>query len=168
STADYDRPLSCGEVMRGFRTGFGGAQRRDGVTPDLTCRGKIIGGGLPCGGFVGREDMRDLADPSVDGFFHSSTFAGYPTAMAAGLATLDELQHDGTMMKLLTTSRRTMVEIGKKIREAHVPAQVLGCGSVFSILFTGAPIRNYEDTLTADDKSRRKLDFALLERGVFV
>jgi len=104
----------------------------------------------------------------VDGFFHSSTFAGYPTAMAAGLATLDELQHDGTMMKLLTTSRRTMVEIGKRIREAHVPAQVLGCGSVFSILFTEAPIRNYEDTLTADDKSRRKLDFALLERGVFV
>ena len=167
-TAEYDIPLIFDEVMSGFRTGFGGAQHRYGVTPDLTCLGKIIGGGLPCGAFLGREDILDLADPAVDGFFHSSTFAGYPTAMAAGLATLDELQHDGTMMKLLTTSRRTMVEIGKRIREAHVPAQVLGCGSVFSILFTEAPIRNYEDTLTADDKSRRKLDFALLERGVFV
>ena len=104
----------------------------------------------------------------MEAFFHSSTFAGYPTAMAAGLATLDELQRDGTMMKLLTTSRHAMVELGKRIREAHVPAQVLGCGSVFSILFTEAPIRTYADTLTADDKSRRKLDFALLERGVFV
>src|SRR2546421_216495 len=137
-------------------------------TPDLTCLGKIIGGGLPCGAFLGREDILDLADPSVDGFFHSSTFAGYPTAMAAGLATLDELQRDGTMAQLLTTSYHTMVEIGKRIREAHVPAQVLGCGSVFSILFSEASIRNYQDTLTADDKSRRKLDFALLERGVFV
>ncbi len=167
-TAQYDIPLIFDEVMSGFRTGFGGAQHRYGVTPDLTCLGKIIGGGLPCGAFLGREDILDLADPSVEGFFHSSTFAGYPTAMAAGFATLDELQRDGTMAQLLTTSYHTMVEIGKRIREAHVPAQVLGCGSVFSILFTEAPIRNYGDTLTADDKSRRKLDFALLERGVFV
>src|SRR6266550_3472752 len=62
-TAEYDIPLIFDEVMSGFRTGFGGAQHRYGVTPDLTCLGKIIGGGLPCGAFLGREDILDLADP---------------------------------------------------------------------------------------------------------
>ena len=167
-TTKYDIPLIFDEVMSGFRTSFGGAQHTYGVTPDLTCLGKVIGGGLPCGAFLGREDILDLADPSADRFFHSSTFAGYPTAMAAGLATLDELRRDGVMSKLLTTSGRTMSEIEETIRDSHVSAQVLGCGSVFSVLFTAAPIRNYLDTLAADQESRRKLDFTLLERGVFV
>jgi glutamate-1-semialdehyde 2,1-aminomutase len=167
-TATHDIPLIFDEVMSGFRTGFGGAQHTYGVTPDLTCLGKIIGGGLPCGAFLGREDILDLADPSADQFFHSSTFAGYPTAMAAGLATLNELKRDGTMARLLATSQRTTGEIGKRIREAHLPAQVLGCGSVFSVLFTEAPVRNYLDTLAANPGARRNLDSALLARGIFV
>ena len=167
-TTEHDIPLIFDEVMSGFRTGLGGAQHTYRVTPDLTCLGKVIGGGLPCGAFLGREDILDLADPSADRFFHSSTFAGYPTAMAAGLATLEELRRDGVMAKLLATSRHTMLEIEKRIREAQIMAKVLGCGSVFSILFTEAPIRNYRDTLEANQESRRKLDFALLERGVFV
>jgi len=167
-TARHDIPLIFDEVMSGFRTGFGGAQHRYGVTPDLTCLGKIIGGGLPCGAFLGREDILDLANPSADQFFHSSTFAGYPTAMAAGLATLNELKRNATMARLLATSQRTTGEIGKRIQEAHLPAQVLGCGSVFSVLFTEGPVRNYMDSLAANPGARRKLDSALLGRGIFV
>ena len=167
-TAKHDIPLIFDEVMSGFRTGFGGAQHTYGVTPDLTCLGKIIGGGLPCGAFLGREDLLDIADPSLGEFFHSSTFAGYPIAMAAGLATLDELRRAGTMARLLATSRRAMQVIEESIRDARVSAQVLGCGSVFSVLFTKRPVKNYRDTLAADRGRRRKLDFALLERGIFV
>jgi glutamate-1-semialdehyde 2,1-aminomutase len=167
-TAEHDIPLIFDEVMSGFRTTFGGAQHTYGVTPDLSCLGKIIGGGLPCGAFLGREDILDIADPSSSKFFHSSTFAGYPMAMASGLATLDELRRDGVMSKLLATTGRVMSDIGETIREAGVPAQVLGCGSVFSILFTNHAIRNYRDTLGADGERRRKLDLALLERGIFV
>jgi glutamate-1-semialdehyde 2,1-aminomutase len=167
-TASYDIPLIFDEVMSGFRTSFGGAQHTFGVTPDITCLGKIIGGGLPCGAFLGRDDILDIADPSSSAFFHSSTFAGYPMAMAAGLATLDELQRGDTMANLLATSSRMMSDLEEAIRQERAPAQILGCGSVFSILFTKERIRNYRDTLAADSERRRRLDFGLLERGIFV
>src|SRR5205823_10942722 len=77
-TAEHDIPLIFDEVMSGFRVAFGGAQHAYRVTPDLSCLGKIIGGGLPCGAFLGRSDILDLADPASGDFFHSSTFAGYP------------------------------------------------------------------------------------------
>src|SRR3989442_109607 len=91
-TADHDIPLIFDEGMSGFRVAFGGAQHAYRVTPDLTCLGKIIGGGLPCRAFLGRPDILDLADPVCGDFFQSSTFAGYPIAMAAGMATLDQLE----------------------------------------------------------------------------
>src|SRR5437867_849712 len=88
-TVNHDIPLIFDEVMSGFRLAVGGAQHAYGVTPDLTCLGKVIGGGLPCGAFLGRSDILELADPRSGEFFHSGTFGGYPPAMAAGMATRD-------------------------------------------------------------------------------
>src|SRR5205814_1036963 len=104
-TARFDIPLIFDEVMSGFRVTYGGAQHAYGVVPDLVCLGKVIGGGLPCGAFLGPSEILELADPARDEFFHSSTFAGYPPAMAAGMATLDELEKPGTFEGLLETSR---------------------------------------------------------------
>ncbi|TLZ69680.1 MAG: aminotransferase class III-fold pyridoxal phosphate-dependent enzyme, partial [Methanobacteriota archaeon] len=151
-TARDDIPLIFDEVMSGFRVVFGGAQHAYGVTPDLTCLGKIIGGGLPCGAFLGRSDILDLADPRSNDFFHSSTFAGYPPAMAAGMATLDELEAPGTFDGLLAKSRNLAAGFERIVEQQHVRARVPQVGTVFSILFMDGGIRNYRDTLREDAK----------------
>jgi len=166
-TADHDIPLIFDEVMSGFRVAFGGAQHAYRVTPDLTCLGKIIGGGLPCGAFLGRSDILDLADPAGD-FFHSSTFAGYPIAMAAGMATLDELERPGVFDGLLRTTRTSTSGFERLLKDRRVTAVVPAVGTVFSILFTNRPPRNYRDTLGADGGKRSALDTSLLARGIFV
>jgi len=167
-TAQFDIPLIFDEVMSGFRVTFGGAQHAYGVTPDLTCLGKIIGGGLPCGAFLGRSEILDIADPASEDFFQSSTFAGYPMAMAAGLATLDELERPGVFDGLLETSRTVASGVARVFDGAGIPTQVPLVGTVFSILFTQRKPRNYRDTTGADIKKRTSLDMGLLDRGVFV
>src|SRR5207237_1440893 len=113
------------EVMSGFRVTYGGAQHAYGVVPDLVCLGKVIGGGLPCGAFLGRSEILELADPARDEFFHSSTFAGYPPAMAAGMATLDELEKPGTFEDLLETSRTVASGIRRVLSDHSAAVQVL-------------------------------------------
>jgi len=167
-TADHDVPLIFDEVMSGFRLAFGGAQHAYRVIPDLTCLGKIIGGGLPCGAFLGRSDILDLADPAKGDFFHSSTFAGYPMAMAAGMATLDELEKRGVIEALLKTARTLTSGFEKLVKDHDVPAVVPTVGTVFSILFTNRSPRNYRDTLGANEARRSALDTSLLARGIFV
>lgn len=167
-TSRLDIPLIFDEVMSGFRLGFGGAQHAFGVVPDLTCLGKIIGGGLPCGAFLGREDILGLADPAVDGFFHSSTFAGYPLSLAAGMATLDRLERPGVFDGLLETSQSLVSGIEGILAAGGTAAQAPRVGTVFSILFMDGTLRGYRDTLRADEEKRAALDTALLERGVFV
>ena len=167
-TARYDIPLIFDEVMSGFRIAFGGAQHVYGVVPDLTCLGKVIGGGLPCGAFLGRSDILDLADPSSDDVFHSSTFAGYPPAMAAGMATLDELERPQVFDGLLARARALDSGIERLLTVHRIPAQVPRVGTVFSILFTDQPVRTYRDTLAADAEKRNALDTGLLGRGIFV
>lgn len=167
-TARFDIPLIFDEVMSGFRVAFGGAQHAYNVVPDITCLGKIIGGGLPCGAFLGRSDILDLADPAGGEFFHSSTFAGYPPALAAGLATLDELERPNMFDRLLETSDHVASGIERRLGAAGLPAQVPRVGTVFSILFADRSPRNYRDSLSADVEKRHLLDTELLERGVFV
>jgi glutamate-1-semialdehyde 2,1-aminomutase len=167
-TSDHDIPLIFDEVMSGFRVAFGGAQHAYRVTPDLTCLGKIIGGGLPCGAFLGRSDILDLADPASGDFFHSSTFAGYPIAMAAGMATLDELERPGTFDRLLRTTQTLVSGFEHLLTDHRMPAVIPAVGTVFSILFTNRTPRNYRDTLAADETKRRVLDTSLLARGIFV
>ena len=167
-TARFDIPLIFDEVMSGFRVTYGGAQHAYGVVPDLLCLGKVIGGGLPCGAFLGRSDILELADPTKDEFFHSSTFAGYPPAMAAGMATLDELEKPGTFEGLLETSRKVASGIERRLSDEPAPVQVLRVGSVFSILFTDRKVRTTRDTLAADGGKRAALDAAVLDRGIFV
>jgi glutamate-1-semialdehyde 2,1-aminomutase len=167
-TAQFDIPLIFDEVMTGFRITFGGAQHAYGVTPDLTCLGKVIGGGLPCGAFLGRSDLLDIADPASEDFFHSSTFAGYPMAMAAGLATLQELERPGVFDGLLAKSRKIASGVSRALEDAGIPSQVPLVGTVFSVLFTDRRPKNYRDTMDADSEKRASFDRGLLDRGIFV
>src|SRR5437879_2130476 len=167
-TADHDIPLIFDEVMSGFRVAFGGAQHAYRVTPDLTCLGKIIGGGLPCGAFLGRSDILDLADPARGEFFHSSTFAGYPIAMAAGMATLDEIEQPRTLDRLLKTTRTLASGFERLLRDQGPPGVMPAACRASSILLPTQAPRNYRDTLAADKAKRRVVDTSLLARRLFV
>src|SRR5204862_347355 len=150
--------LQAGRIDALHRLRDRGDQQAYGVVPDLLCLGKVIGGGLACGAFLGRSDILELADPTKDEFFHSSTFAGYPPAMAAGMATLDELEKPGTFEGLLETSRTVSSGIQRVLSDHSAAVQVLQVGSVFSILFPDRKVRTYRDTLAADAGKRAALD----------
>src|SRR2546422_1016957 len=167
-TADHDIPLIFDEVMSRFRLAFGRAQHAYRVTPDLSCLGPIIRGGLPCRAFLGRSEILAPAYPARGRFFHSSTFAGYPMAMTGGMATLDELEKRGVFDALLQTTRTLTSGIERLLKDHDVPAVIPTVGTVFSILFTNRPPRNYRDTLGANEARRSVLDTSLLPRGIFV
>jgi glutamate-1-semialdehyde 2,1-aminomutase len=168
-TEELDIPLIFDEVMSGFRVAYGGAQHRYGVRPDLTTLGKVIGGGFPCGAVVGRDDILSLASPDTpDGVFHSSTYAGSPIVLAAGLATLRELGKEGVFQGLMDTTARLVGGLREVFADAGVPARVPEAGSTFSVFFTNGEIVDYQSTLDADPERRRRFDFGLLTRGVYV
>ncbi|TLZ73922.1 MAG: aminotransferase class III-fold pyridoxal phosphate-dependent enzyme [Methanobacteriota archaeon] len=163
-TARNDIPLIFDEVMSGFRVAFGGAQHAYGVTPDLTCLGKVIGGGLPCGAFLGRSDILELADPRSGEFFHSGTFAGYPPAMAAGMATLDELEAPGGFEGLLEKTQNLAAEFERIVEQRHVRARVPRVGTVFSLLERGIfvkPAKPFYLSTAHDDAAIRQTIEAL-------
>lgn len=140
-------------------------------TPDLTCLGKIIGGGLPVGAFGGRADIMDLLAP-LGPVYQAGTLSGNPLAMAAGISALRLLDDDGS-----GTSPYTRLDaLGRQLRDAVLAAcrtkglavQVPQCGSMFSIFFTDTPVRDYATALTGDAKLFGRFFHACLERGIFL
>jgi len=130
------------EVVTGFRLGWGGAQERYGITPDLTTFGKIIGGGLPIGALGGpRRIMRRLA-PEGD-VFHGGTFAGHPLSMAAGIATLNELKARSPYGPMERLAERLMAGLAREAERAGVPVRLNGLGSMFTLFFSSSAIHNF-------------------------
>lgn len=152
------------EVMTGFRVARGGMQEITGISPDLTAMGKVIGGGLPVGAFGGRADIMDRLAP--DGpVYQAGTLSGNPLAMAAGLAQLRELERSGAWSRLEELGAQ--LEAG--VRDAATSA---GCtfhraGSMFSLFFTGGPVRNLEDAKKSDTERFAKFFHYCLEKGVY-
>jgi glutamate-1-semialdehyde 2,1-aminomutase len=171
-TQDRDIPLIFDEVMSGFRVGIGGAQEYYGVKPDLIALGKVIGGGLPMGAFAGRQDIMELASPMEKdpsrSLFHSGTFNGNPLCIAAGTATLNALARPGAYERLNGRTEELKAGLREALETREILGQVVGLGSVFSLLFTDRPIRNYRDAATADTRKRQLFDLGLLTRGVYV
>ena len=154
------------EVMTGFRLARGGAQERFGVKPDLTCFGKIIGGGLPVGAFGGRRDIMELLAP-VGPVYQAGTLSGNPLAMAAGLAAL-ELLDDAVYARLETLGERFERGLLEAAQEAGVPAQVNRCGSMICLYFTREPVHSLAGALTSDRDRFARYFHGLLDRGVYV
>ena len=153
----------------GFRTGTGGLQGLYGIDPDLSCFGKIIGGGFPVGAFGGRADLMDRFDNSQPstGFFQSGTFSAHPVAMAAGMATLSELTPQA-IAHLNALGARLKDQLNALFAARAVAAQAVCTGSVFSIHFAGAPIANYRDLAAADQTLVQPLFLSLIEQGYFL
>jgi len=155
------------EVMTGFRLAKGGAQERFQITPDLSCFGKVIGGGLPVGAFGGRSEIMDLLAP-LGPVYQAGTLSGNPLAMAAGLAALEELSHGKAYSRLEQLG--SMLETGMQnaAKSAGIPVQFNRCGSMFCAYFTEGPVHNLTDAMKSDRERFKKYFHGMLENGVYL
>src|SRR4051812_39791223 len=137
------------EVMTGFRLAKGGAQQRFGITPDLSCFGKIIGGGLPVGAFGGRAEIMDCLAP-LGPVYQAGTLSGNPLAMAAGIAALEELQSGGVYARLDELANQFATGMRLAAKRAGIQVQFNSCASMFCAYFTERPVHNLEDAMHSD------------------
>jgi glutamate-1-semialdehyde 2,1-aminomutase len=154
------------EVMTGFRLSSGGAQVLYGIKPDLTCLGKIIGGGLPVGAYGGRADVMEHVAPTGP-VYQAGTLSGNPLAMAAGAVTLDLLQSSGTYKRLETLSARLHAGLLAARDEADVKVTVNRVGSMITLFFTPGPVFDYASAKTSDTSLFARFFHGLLARGVY-
>jgi glutamate-1-semialdehyde 2,1-aminomutase len=155
------------EVMTGFRLAPGGAQELFHITPDLSCFGKIIGGGLPVGAFGGRAEIMDCLAP-LGPVYQAGTLSGNPLAMAAGLAALQELQSGGVYCKLEESARQLESGVREAAKSAGIPVQINSCGSMFCCYFADAPIHNVADAMRSDRARFAKFFHGMLQQGVYL
>ena len=153
------------EVISGFRSGPGGAQQLFGIKPDLTCLGKIIGGGLPVGAYGGRADIMELLAPSGP-VYQAGTLSGNPLAMSAGLWSLEHLS-PGLYRHLAKLGARLATGLADAARSAGVPLQVNAFGSVLTPFFTTQSVVDYQSAAAADAGAYARFFRGLLERGVY-
>lgn len=166
-TQEYDALLIFDEVMTGFRVHLGGAQSLYGITPDITCLGKVIGGGLPVGAYGGRADIMQRVAPA-GAMYQAGTLSGNPLAMAAGLATLGLIREEGASQQLANTTEQLATGFLAAAEAAAIPAQGKHVGSMMSIFFTDQPIIDYESVKTSDIERFKRFFNGLLERGVYL
>ncbi|MBI2544692.1 MAG: glutamate-1-semialdehyde 2,1-aminomutase [Candidatus Rokubacteria bacterium] len=163
----YGALLIFDEVITGFRVAYGGAQSLYGVIPDLTCLGKIIGGGLPVGAYGGRRDLMEHVAP-LGGVYQAGTLSGNPLAVAAGLATLRALKDAGVYQRLETLGARLQAGLETASRAAGVPATVNRVGSMLTLFFTEGPVTDFASAKRSDTGRYAKFFHAMLARGVFL
>jgi glutamate-1-semialdehyde 2,1-aminomutase len=165
-TQAHEALLIFDEVMTGFRLAPGGAQERFGISPDLTCFGKIIGGGLPVGAFGGRTDIMDCLAP-LGPVYQAGTLSGNPIAMAAGIATLEELRDRA--YKALEVSGACLEEgLRDAAKSAGVPVRFNRCGSMFCAYFTTEPVWNLADAMKSDRACFAKFFHGMLKAGIYL
>jgi glutamate-1-semialdehyde 2,1-aminomutase len=155
------------EVITGFRVARGGAQELYGVKPDLTCLGKIIGGGLPVGAYGGRRDLMAQMAPSGP-IYQAGTLSGNPVAVAAGLATLKELAAPNTYISLEEKGDWLARELTKAARRQGVVVTINRVGSMLTLFFAGYPVRNLEEAKKADLGRFRQFFQGMLEERVYL
>ena len=163
----YGAILIFDEVMTGFRVGYGGAQSLFGVYPDLTCFGKIIGGGLPVGAYGGKLDLMSQMAPQGP-VYQAGTLSGNPVAMAAGIATLEQLQKDGFYKDLDDKADRLLAGLEQAAQNAGVPAQAKRAGSMLGFFFSGKEVKNFDDAKTCDLDKFTAFYNGLRQRGIYI
>lgn len=170
-TAELGIPLIFDEIVTGFRLGYAGGQGHYGVIPDICTLGKVIGGGYPLSAIAGRAELMahfDQAKVGADGFLPQiGTLSGNPVAATAGLATLAILRRPGAYETLFATGRRLMAALEAALREAGVPALILGEPIMFDALLTPrSRITEYRGTLDVDREATRRFNALLRARGI--
>jgi glutamate-1-semialdehyde 2,1-aminomutase len=155
------------EVMTGFRLALGGAQARFGINPDLSCFGKIIGGGLPVGAFGGRSDIMDRLAPTGP-VYQAGTLSGNPLAMAAGIAALEDLIAGDTYRKLEDLGSALEKGLKDAAASAEIPVQLNRIGSMFCANFTDQPVNNLADAMKSDRTRFARYFHGMLDEGIYL
>lgn len=155
------------EVMTGYRVGLGGAQKRYGVRPDLTCLGKIIGGGMPVGAYGGAAEV--MAHLSPEGpVYQAGTLSGNPLAMATGLATLEALHEPGAYPQLEASAQQLSEGLAEAAAKAGVEIFQTRVGSMLGLFFQEGPVTDYASASRSDTERYARFFHAMLDRGVYL
>jgi len=155
------------EVMTGFRLAWGGAQQRFGIAPDLSCFGKIIGGGLPVGAFGGRAEIMDCLAP-LGPVYQAGTLSGNPLAMAAGIAALEELANETAYPHLENLGAQLEAGMRAAACKHNVSVQFNRCGSMFCAYFTEQPVHRLEDAMRCDRARFARFFHGMLSEGIYL
>jgi glutamate-1-semialdehyde 2,1-aminomutase len=166
-TSQYGALLIFDEVITGFRVAYGGAQELYRVRPDLTCLGKIIGGGLPVGAYGGRRGVMEHVAP-LGGVYQAGTLSGNPLAVAAGLATLRALEDRKAYARLETLGARLEEGLRAAAGKAGLPLTVNRVGSMLTAFFCDGPVGDYAGAKAADTARYARFYQAMLDRGVYL
>lgn len=166
-TSHHGALLIFDEVISGFRVSPGGAQELFGVSPDLTCLGKIIGGGLPVGAYGGRREIMEKMAPEGD-IYQAGTLSGNPLAMAAGLATLWVLQGEGFYNELEEKGNTLFSGLEKAAGSEGLPVVVNRVGSMGTLFFTENPVTDFTSAKRSNAEKFRKYYAGMLERGIYL
>ncbi len=165
-TKKFGALLIFDEVMCGFRVSLGGAQEKYQITPDLTCLGKIIGGGLPCAAYGGREEI--MRNVSPDGrIYQAGTLSGNPLAMTAGIETLTMLLEDDLPEKISAKTSKLVDGIKSAAKSANVAIQTPQAGSMFGIFFSANEVTNFDESAAANQEMFKKFFASMLEQGIY-
>ena len=166
-TAQNGSMLIFDEVITGFRIAYGGAQARYGVTPDITCLGKIIGGGLPVGAYGGSREIMEMVAP-LGPMYQAGTLSGNPLAVTAGLTTLTELGREGTYRRLEALSARLAEGLNQAFARAETPATLNRVGSMLTGFLNPGPVDSLAQVEQSDTEAYGRYFHAMLERGVYL
>lgn len=182
-TKELNIVLIFDEVKTGYRVGLGGAQREYNIMPDLTALGKVLGGGFPIGAVGGKKEIMMLSAANEEGdifsvgggskkrnevVFHSGTYNGHPIVLAAGLETISMLEEDGVLEQLFDRTMLLRTSLEKLYARYSIPMKTIGMGSIFNIVFTDQPIKNYRDMWETNTSLRQAIDMELLDLGVYL
>ena len=165
---EYGAVLIFDEVMTGFRVSRGGAQERYGITPDLTCLGKVIGGGMPVGAFGGKRDILTHIAPTGP-IYQAGTLSGNPIAMAAGLAALDQLAEPGLYDSIFASTQKLVEGFQTIANEFSIPLTTNLAGSMFGIFFTDVEkVVNYQQAINCNQAQFKQFYHGMLDEGVYL
>jgi len=166
-TKDYGIVLIFDEVMTGFRVSYGGAQAYYGITPDMTCLGKVIGGGLPVGAYGGKKEIMSMVSPEGP-VYQAGTLSGNPLAMTAGIETLKILSKNGIYEKLENISALLERGLRDAAKTAGLKTRFYRAGTMFCTYFTDTNVVDYETAKTSDTSKFSRFFSAMLQRGVYI
>jgi glutamate-1-semialdehyde 2,1-aminomutase len=166
-TREYGALLIFDEVMTGFRVALGGMQERVSITPDLTCLGKIIGGGLPVGAYGGRREIMEQVAP-VGTMYQAGTLSGNPLAMAAGIATLSEMRKPGQYGELERKSQLLGESMERVLHDTGLGLQFVRLGAMFCLYFTPEPVIDYATAKTSNTAQFAQYFWYMLAHGIYL
>jgi glutamate-1-semialdehyde 2,1-aminomutase len=163
----YGSILIFDEVMTGFRVAYGGAQALYGVTPDLTCFGKIIGGGLPVGAYGGKRELMSKIAPQGS-VYQAGTLSGNPVAMAAGIATLEQIQKDGFYEALDAKAEHLLSGLEQAAVKADIPVQAKRVGSMLGFFFNDKNVQNFDDAKACNLNRFSAFYNGMRQNGIYI